>query len=153
MRVLGLDFGARRIGLALSDPDARIASPSGVLERQGRSRDLARLSAFVRDNQVGEVVVGLPLHLDGREGTGAEAARRFAHELAEACGVPVALQDERWTTREAERALAEAGPRSRRRRKRQVGTVDAMAAALILRTHLERRAGGEARPAPEADPP
>jgi putative Holliday junction resolvase len=87
------------------------------------------------------VVVGLPLHLDGREGTGAAAARAFATALEEASGLPVELVDERWTTREAERALREA-PARRRRGRKQV--VDAMAATLLLRTWLERAAGSAA---------
>ncbi|MGH0037614.1 MAG: Holliday junction resolvase RuvX [Myxococcota bacterium] len=141
MRVLGLDFGARRIGLALSDPDASIASPAGHLERKGGRRDVASLCEFIREHEVGRVVVGLPLHLDGREGEGAQAARRFAAELSERSGLSVELLDERWTTLEAERALGEAGRRSPKKRRKQKGSVDAVAAALILRTFLERGGG------------
>lgn len=135
--VLGLDFGARRIGLAVSDAEAAIAFPIGALERRGLAKDLAALGELIRERGVVEVVVGLPLHLDGRSGSGAEAARAFAAALGEATRLPVALVDERWTTAQAERALAGA-PRKSRRRK---GNVDALAAALILRTYLERPAG------------
>jgi putative pre-16S rRNA nuclease len=139
--VLGLDLGARRIGLALSDSEAAIAFPAGHLERSGLARDLTALRALADERGVTRIVVGLPLHLDGRAGTGAEAARAFARALGEATGRPVELIDERWTTAEAERALAHA-PRGRRRRK---GRVDAVAATLLLRTWLEReRAGGPA---------
>jgi len=138
MRVLGLDLGSRRIGLALSDPDARIASPAGHLDRKGTTRDVRALCDFVREHEVGRIVVGLPLHLDGRAGEGARSAREFAARLERESGVPVELQDERWTTIEAERAMSEAGPRSPKKRRRQKGAVDAVAAALILRTYLER---------------
>ncbi len=132
--VLGLDFGARRIGLAVSDAEGSIAFPIGVLERTRRAEDLAALAAMVRERGVVAVVMGLPLHMDGGAGAGAEAARAFAKDLRAALDVPVALIDERWTTAEAERSLADA-PRKRRRQK---GKVDALAATLILRTYLQQ---------------
>jgi len=133
--VLGLDLGARRIGLALSDETARIAFPVGHLERSGLEKDLAALRELVRERSVRRVVVGLPRLLSGREGVGAEAARKFAAALAETIALPVDLEDERLTTVEAERALREA-PASRRRRRKEI--VDSMAATLLLRTYLER---------------
>ncbi|MGH0030101.1 MAG: Holliday junction resolvase RuvX, partial [Myxococcota bacterium] len=135
--VLGLDLGARRIGLALSDEAARIAFPAGHLERKGAKKDLTALAELARERGVTRIVVGLPLLLDGRDGTGAEAARRFAAALAERTALPVDLQDERLTTAQAERALREA-PARRRRGRKQV--IDAMAATLLLRTFLEREA-------------
>ena len=137
MRVLGIDYGERRIGLAVSDPGGTLALPVGTLERRGWKRDLAALVAVIEERQVERIVVGLPLHLDGREGDTAAAARRFAERLAEAASLPVETVDERWTTREAERALAEGGRRGRKRR----AVVDAVAATLLLRSFLERRAG------------
>ncbi len=141
MRVLGLDLGARRIGLALSDPDARIALPEGALKRTDDRRDLEALCALVRERGVARIVVGLPLHMNGRAGEGARAATAFAERLAEATGLPVDTLDERWSTREAERALQESGRRSKKRRAREREAVvrDAMAATLILRTYLEQR--------------
>lgn len=136
MRVLGIDYGERRIGLAVSDPGGTLALPVGTLERRGWRRDLAALRAVIEEREVDRIVVGLPLHLDGREGETAAAARRFAGRLAEATALPVETLDERWTTREAERALAEAGRRGRRRR----AVVDAVAATLLLRSFLERGA-------------
>jgi putative Holliday junction resolvase len=136
--VLGLDLGARRIGLAISDSAASIAFPAGHLERRGRERDLSALRQLAEERCVVRIVVGLPLHLDGRAGTGAEAARAFAAALGEATQLPVELVDERWTTREAERALREA-PAGRRRGRRQ--RLDAMAATLLLRTYLEQARG------------
>jgi putative Holliday junction resolvase len=142
--VLALDLGTRRIGLAVSDPDATLAFPAGHLDRQGRLRDLEALQALAREREVSCIVVGLPIHMDGSRGKAAEAAREFATALANHTSLPVELLDERWTTVEAERALRDA-PRSRKRRK---GTVDALAATLLLRTWLERSAspgaGGEA---------
>ncbi len=141
MRVLGLDLGARRIGLALSDPDGTIASPAGHLERRGGVRDVRALCEFIAEHEVGSIVIGLPLHMDGSEGAGAKSAREMAAELERKSGCPVALLDERWTTVEAERSMREAGRRSAHRRRKQKGAVDAVAAALILRTYLERGSG------------
>jgi putative Holliday junction resolvase len=134
--VLGLDYGSRRIGLAVSDQAGLIAFPAGALERAGLARDLAALTALIGERGVTRVVVGLPLHLSGRSGPEAEAARAFARALGEAARVPVDLLDERWTTREAERALRDAPKRSR-------GSVDSVAATLLLRTYLERERAAE----------
>ena len=139
-RVLGLDLGARRIGLALSDPGGQIAFPEGYLDRKDLEKDLEALGTLASERGVTRIVVGLPRLLDGREGTGAAAARRFAAALAEATALPVELQDERLTTAEAERALREAPARRRRGRKR---VLDAMAATLLLRSYLEQ-AGADA---------
>ena len=132
--VLGLDLGSRRIGLAVSDPEGRIAFPAGVLARQGREKDLAALRKLVREREVSRIVVGLPIHMDGRSGPEAEAARAFSSALAEATGVPVELLDERWTSVEAERSLREIGKTGSRRR----AAVDTVAATILLRTWLER---------------
>ena len=140
--MLGLDLGQRRIGLAVSDPAGVIAFPIGALDRQGLAKDVQALCELIRERGVVAVVIGLPLHLDGRAGTGAGAARRFAAALGEACSLPVALVDERLTTVIAERALREE-PRGRRRGKRPAKQqVDALAAALILRTWLEQPRAG-----------
>lgn len=137
MRVLGLDLGARRIGLALSDPEGRIAFPEGYLERRGLRRDLEALGALIAEREVGAIVVGLPIHLDGRSGPAAASARAFAERLGEATGLPVELLDERWTSVEAERHLRSRGRRTVERRGR--GTVDTVAATLLLSTYLDRR--------------
>jgi len=137
MSVLGIDFGSRRIGLAISDAEERVAFPAGTLESRGRKSDLAAIGELARERGVRRIVVGLPLHMDGRAGVGAEAARAFATALHEALGLPVELLDERWTSREAERVLREAGPRGRRKKR---GATDTLAATLLLRTFLERQA-------------
>ena len=141
-RVLGVDLGERRIGLAISDEEGRFAFPAGHLKRSGLARDLEALRELAATRGAIRIVVGLPLRLDGREGTGARAARDFARALGDATALPVELVDERLTTREAERALREAPSRTRRDRKQ---VIDAMAAALLLRTWLEAHSPREAR--------
>jgi putative Holliday junction resolvase len=135
--VLGVDLGAKRIGLAVSDAEGRVAFPAGVLESRGPAQDVAALARIVRERGAGCVVVGLPIHMSGRRGPEAEAAVRFARALAQEAGVPVETLDERWTSREAERALAEMGRTGKRRAR---GEVDELAATLLLRSFLERRA-------------
>jgi putative Holliday junction resolvase len=132
--VLALDYGTRRIGIAVSDEEAQFAFPAGYLECQGRERDLAALRRLIAERSIQRVVVGLPLHMDGRRGETAEAAQKFANMIAEMTGLPVEMLDERWTTREAERALRES-PLGRRKRRE---AVDSAAATLLLRSYLER---------------
>jgi putative Holliday junction resolvase len=141
--VLGIDLGSKRIGLAISDEREQIALPAGVLESRGRAADLVALRRLAGERGVSRVVVGLPLHMSGRAGPAAESARAFARELAEALALPVETLDERWSTVEAERTLRETG---RSRRRRRSGEADTLAATLLLRTYLERRA----RAGPEA---
>ena len=132
MRVLGVDLGSKRIGLALSDSEASLAFPAGTLRSVGRRADIAALCELIQEREVERVVVGHPRHMDGRKGPEAQSAERFARALSQAAGVPVDLLDERWTSMEAERALRDMGHDSRRSRKH----VDEVAAALILRTYL-----------------
>ena len=133
--VLALDYGARRIGLAVSDPAAEFAFPLAELERRDEKRDREALCTLAVERGVVPLVVGLPLHMDGRAGPEADAARAFAKRLGDATGLPVELLDERWTTREARRSLRDVQPR---RRKRERARVDSTAAALLLRTFLDR---------------
>jgi putative Holliday junction resolvase len=133
MRVLAVDLGARRIGLAISDPDAIFAFPLGTLEARGRDRDIEALQQVVAEHDVERVVIGLPLHMSGRAGTEAKAAREFARALAKRTGLRVETLDERWTTVEAERVLREGGHKRGKRR----SVVDSVAASIILRTYLE----------------
>jgi putative Holliday junction resolvase len=137
-RILGLDLGSKRIGLALSDPELPIAMPEGTLVRKGLLRDLAALKKLVQDRDVKRVVVGLPIHMSGHKGPEAVAAETFARQLAEATGLPVDLQDERWTTLEAQRALRATGHNAKESRRH----VDAVAASLLLSAYLERRRAG-----------
>jgi len=135
--VLAVDFGTVRLGLAVSDAEGEFAFPIDALESRGRKRDLEALAGLIEERGVRQLVVGLPIHMDGRPSDTSEAARRFAAELGRKTGLGVELLDERWTSLEAERALREGRP-GRRRRK---GAVDSAAAAILLRTFLAREAG------------
>jgi putative Holliday junction resolvase len=138
VRVLGVDLGSKRIGLAISDEEEEFAFPAGILDSRGRKRDIVALRELIVEKQIGRAVVGLPIHMDGRRGPEAEKAIRFAADLSEAAKIPVDILDERWTSREAERLLQPAsGKRGARRRKK--GAVDEMAASIILRTYLAQR--------------
>lgn len=131
-RVMALDFGTRRVGVAVSDPLGITAQAHSVLDAEDPSlmEQIARLAA---DLGAERVVVGLPVSLDGREGPAAEAARRFAEKAGEATGLPVHLVDERFTTVSAERVLVEAGLSGRRRRRVR----DRVAAAVLLQSYLD----------------
>ncbi len=135
---MGLDYGERRIGVAISDPTGTLAQPHETIDQRkgGLAGALARIRALVGELDVDRIVVGLPIHMNGRVGPEAEAARRFGERVRQETGVPVEYLDERWTTREAERALREMGSRGRAMRER----VDATAAALLLRVYLARGA-------------
>lgn len=138
-RVLALDLGQVRIGLALSDPLGITAQPLGFLQRVGPRKDLAAIADLVREHDVETLVVGLPKLLSGAEGTGAAAAREVAERLRQRLsGVRVDLWDERLTTVEAERTLVAGKVRRRKRRE----CVDSLAAALILQGYLDSRASG-----------
>lgn len=138
MRVLGIDLGSRRIGVAVSDPGEVLASPVAVLARSGdRATDHRAIAGLVAEWDAARVVVGLPLSLDGSMGPAATAAAEEAEALAEVVGVPVEVADERLTTVTADRALRQAAPRRGARARRQV--VDAAAAAVLLQTWLDGR--------------
>jgi putative holliday junction resolvase len=134
-RVLGLDLGQARIGVAVSDPDRRVAVPVGTI-RTGAPLDLKAVARLVREKEIGEIVVGHPVTLAGRPGEAADQAEQFAQALRDFLNLPVTLQDERLTTVEAERNLREAGVRGRERR----AVVDQAAAVLILQAYLDRTA-------------
>jgi len=138
MRVLGVDYGSKRIGLAVSDEDGEFAFPAGTLTSRGRKKDLVALKAIITEREVGSAVVGLPVHMDGRRGPEAEKAIAFANALSEAAGIPVETLDERWTSQEAERMM-QGISKKRRRNLREGGAVDEAAASIILRTYLAAR--------------
>jgi putative Holliday junction resolvase len=145
--VMALDYGTRRIGLAISDAEGSFAFPAGALTSKGRARDLEELARLVADRGVRRIVVGLPIHMSGQRGETARAAEEFANEVAKATGLPVEMLDERWTTREAERSLAES--KSGRRRRREA--VDSAAATLLLQTWLARAANAAETALPDAE--
>ncbi len=131
-RILGLDLGDVRIGVAISDPDRRVAVPLGTV-RTGAPADLKAVAALVEENDITLVVVGHPFLMSGVPGTRARHAEGFAEALRAFLEVPVVLHDERLSTVEADRALKEAGASSRERRR----TVDRSAAAVILQSYLD----------------
>jgi putative Holliday junction resolvase len=137
-RVMGLDYGERRIGVALSDPLGLTAQPLLTLERRSLDADLGDLASLMKTHEVRRVVIGLPLSMKGERGERARAAEGFGRRLARATGVPVEAWDERLTSVQAERALLE-GDLSRKRR-RQV--IDRAAAVLILQSWLDAHAAG-----------
>jgi len=130
-----LDLGQARIGVAVSDPAGRVAVPVGTI-RTGPPQDVKAIATLVAQNQVSEVVVGLPLGLSGERGEAADHATKFAEALRGFLGLTVVLQDERLSTVEAERALRNVGMQGRRRRE----VVDQTAATIILQAYLDRRA-------------
>jgi putative Holliday junction resolvase len=147
MRTLGIDHGERRVGLALSDEDGRIAHPHATLARRDPKELITAVAEVVTREGVQAIVVGLPLHLDGREGASARRARRFAQHLEQATGLAITLWDERLTTIAAERALGEGGVRVKDQRQ----MVDRVAAALMLQSYLDARQGAVRAPEPEGD--
>jgi len=142
VRVLGIDLGSKRIGVAVSDRSGTIASPlTVVLRGRRRADDHARLRALVIEEEAERVVVGLPLSLDGSIGPAAAGAMAEAEELASVVGVPVETFDERLTTVSADRALMEFKMRAQARRR----VVDKVAAAVMLQTWLDGGAQREQR--------
>ena len=141
MRVLGIDFGERRIGLAMSDPAGRMALPLETVVRGADDAYLTRIKGLCEEHGIGEVVVGLPLSLSGDVGPQAEATLVFAEKLKELVGVPVLTWDERMTTLSASRALGEA--KLSRKKRREV--VDKVAATLILQAYLDSKETGAQR--------
>ncbi len=145
MRVLGVDLGTRRIGVATSDTAGRVATPHRVIVRnEDPADDYAELAHLVRDLGAEKLVVGLPLSLDGSVGPAARAALREVDALADVAGVPVETHDERLTTVTAQRPVrsasaARTGPSGARAGRRRRDLVDSSAAAVMLQSWLDRR--------------
>jgi putative holliday junction resolvase len=147
-RVLGLDVGTRRIGVAVSDPLGITAQGLKTLQRKNKNRDLEYLRRLVAEYDVKEIVIGLPLRMSGVEGVQAEKIRAFAAELCRRFRLPVHLWDERLTSAEANRLLRETDLSIEKRGQ----AVDRMAAILILQGWMENRrasASGDRHPVPE----
>ena len=144
MRVLGIDLGSKRIGIAVSDRSGVIASPLTVVARSGSvEQDHRRIAALVTEEEAIRVVVGLPLSMDGSMGPAAKAAVAEAAKLASVVGVPVETYDERLTTVTADRSMMEARMRAEARRR----IVDKIAAAVMLQAWLDGPNGQAARDA------
>jgi putative pre-16S rRNA nuclease len=147
--ILAVDYGRVRIGTAIADAETQLAQPLSTMERINRNEDMRRLRELVREHGVQQIIVGLPLRLDGTRGEMAEEVERFAQRMQKQIGVPVEMVDERLTSWEAERLLEEIQGRfihdeklgaGRKQKKSQAKmTVDAVAAAVILREYLERQ--------------
>lgn len=132
-RLLGVDYGSVRIGLAISDPERRLASPLAVYERRGRQLDAEYFRALAAAEEIASFVVGLPVHLNGREGQKAIEARAFGAWLVETTELPVVFWDERFSTVEAESALWQAGLTHKKRKARR----DRVAAQILLQAYLD----------------
>jgi putative Holliday junction resolvase len=135
MRIMGLDFGDKSIGIALSDEAGLIASPRDTLRRSNLEKDIASLAELARKEKVEEILVGMPLSLDGSEGPQAQKVMAFIKALQEHSGLRVHPWDERLTTVSAERALIEGNVSRARRRK----IIDQVAAAVMLQSYLDYR--------------
>jgi putative Holliday junction resolvase len=137
-RILGLDVGARRIGVAISDLLGITAQGLQTLQRQNKRLDFAQLERVIREHQVAEIVMGLPLRMSGAEGVQAEKMQAFAEEIRRRFKLPVHLWDERLTSAQANRLLRETEMSIKRRGE----VVDQMAAVLILQSWMDARGGG-----------
>jgi putative Holliday junction resolvase len=140
-RLLGLDVGSKTIGLALSDVTRSVATPYETLKRTKFTADAKAIGSIIDKHNVGAIVIGLPINLDGSEGPRAQSTRAFARNLAAQVAVPMTLWDERLSTAAVERHLIEADAS----RKRRAQVIDRMAAAYILQGVLDRlkRLNGE----------
>jgi putative Holliday junction resolvase len=138
VRVLAVDFGEKRIGLAVSDETGRVVVPVGAVARTSDAQAAAEVARAAREREVSRVVVGLPRNLDGTEGAIARRARNFARRLSETSGLPCDLHGEALTSVAADAALDDAGVPARGR----AGLRDAEAAAVLLRDWLAARGGG-----------
>jgi putative holliday junction resolvase len=139
MTTAAIDYGKRRLGIAAADPLGIVVYPAGIIQRTSLKRDLAMLSARLKQLEVSRVIVGLPLNMDGSAGPMARAAEKFAQQLHEATGLPVELYDERLSTFEARERL-----RASPRKAAPDGHLDAVAATVILESWL--RSPGQSQP-------
>ncbi len=138
MRSLGIDFGEKRIGLAISDPEGRLALPLTTLERRNDRSAVRAIEEIARREGVGRLVLGEPVGLDGQRGEAAERVRRFGNRLAGITGLPVRLINESLTTVEAQERLRAAGIDPRR----EPGRIDAVAAQILLQEALDSEPAG-----------
>jgi putative Holliday junction resolvase len=135
MRVLGLDIGEKRIGVAVSDPAGAVATPLVVLDAKRVLGDGLDLRRIIAEYEVDEVVIGLPLSLDGTEGPQARRVRAIAGRLGAYVDVPLSFADERYSSSDAKRSMSATGVSERAQR----GSVDMVAAAIFLQCHLDSR--------------
>lgn len=139
MRVLGVDYGEKRIGLAVCDPTGELAFPVGTVVRKNVRQERQALAAVVEERDIERIVVGMPLRMDGSVGAQARSVQEFIARIERAFGLPVETVDERLTSVEAKRALRETGRRGRKQR----DVVDSVAATLLLRSWLAQRGAAQ----------
>lgn len=132
-RVMALDVGSKRIGVALTDTLRLLASPLTTIRAQPREAAFERITTLIGQNEVVELVIGLPISLNGNVGPQAEIVKRFAAELESRIQVPIHFFDERYTSSEAERVMIEMGLKAEQRKAR----IDEMAASIILRDYID----------------
>ncbi len=137
MRILGLDIGDRRIGVAVSDPTGLLARPLVIIPRKGEAADVAAVVRLVAEHQAGKVLAGLPLSLDGSLGPQAAKVKAFLDKLAPALPVPLETWDERFSTTTAHELRLAAGVKKKKRQ----APDDAAAAAVILQSYLDEQRG------------
>lgn len=135
MRIMGVDYGDARTGIAISDLLCSIVGTTTVIHSRNAERTLVQIVKLARENEIGEIVVGLPKNMDGTEGTRAQLCREIAQRIGEETGLPVKLWDERRTTVEAHNILSQHNYHGKKRK----DTVDAVAASLILEGYLAFR--------------
>jgi putative holliday junction resolvase len=133
MRIMAIDTGAKRIGIALSDPLGIFANPRGYIDAGDEQSVIREIGRIIEENSVGALIVGLPRNMDGTLGFQAEEAMRFAQVLREHISIPVEMVDERLSSKEAKGLLIEAGVRRKKRRQVQ----DKIAATIILQKYLD----------------
>ena len=135
MRVLGLDIGDVRIGVALSDPTETIASPLSAIKVEGRGQAISEIASLVEEHQVETVVVGMPISLNGQKGRQANKVQKVCDQLSSILRVPVETWDERFSTQSAERFMRETGTRPSKQKEMK----DSLAASIILQSYLDGR--------------
>ena len=139
MRVLGLDYGTVRVGVALSDPMGIIAQPKGFLKAESRKNCIAEIEKLCLEFSIEKIVIGLPLHMNGDEGESAIAARALGAAIQQKVEITVCFIDERLSTMSANKALTEGNVKGKKKKDK----VDSVAAAIILQTYLDRESERE----------
>jgi putative Holliday junction resolvase len=134
MRILGLDYGTVRVGVALTDPLGFIAQPKGFIKADNRSACIAEIKKICLEFSVEKIVIGLPLHMNGDEGESAKGARALGASIQEQFDISISFIDERLSTMSANKALTEGNVRGQKKKEK----VDSVAAAIILQNYLDR---------------
>ncbi len=135
MKIVSLDIGTVRIGIASSDIMEIIASPYPMYKRKNNSSDVKNVAEIINNLEAGQVVIGLPLKMNGSEGQSVQMAREFGEELSKVIDIPIVYQDERLSTVEAQRILIESGMRREKRKDK----IDSLAATIVLQTYLDKK--------------